>query len=128
MAYCEQLMQSQQIKTKKELKAEKKASEMNPEKEETKMSEAPEDDLMKAYVIPNAGSTANLSSKKQRVIFRAIDRNDVYSVLDTAKVADMVLVVMSAKNVDESQLKVDPDKYSGALDEQGYKALCMLRS
>lgn len=85
-------------------------------------------DEMRAYIIPNAGATANSCSKKQRVIFRAIDRNDVYSVLDTGKVADMVLMVMSAKNVDETALKVDPDRCSGALDDQGYRALCMLRS
>jgi hypothetical protein len=35
----------------------------------------------------------------------------------------MELVAMSAKNVDESKLKNDPDKYSGAIDEYGYKAL-----
>lgn len=128
VAYCEQLMESQQKKTKKELKAEMKAAAMT-DHEEQKMGESnAESDEMRAYIIPNAGATANMSSKKQRVIFRAIDRNDVYSVLDTGKVADMVLIVMSAKNVDESYLKVDPDKYSGALDEQGYRALCMLRS
>ena len=57
-----------------------------------------------------------------------IDRNDVYSVLDVGKVADLVLVIMSCKNANESQLKIDPDKYSGAVDEAGYRALALLRS
>ena len=57
-----------------------------------------------------------------------IDRNDVYSVLDVGKMADLVLVVMSCKNTNERQLKLDPDKHSGAVDEQGYKALSLLRS
>jgi hypothetical protein len=46
-----------------------------------------------------------------------IDRNDIYSVLDVGKVADMVLMVMSCKGTDETQLKIDPDKSSGAIDE-----------
>jgi len=57
-----------------------------------------------------------------------IDRTDVYSVLDIGKVADLVLVVMSCKNADESQLKINPEAYSGAIDEQGYKALALLRT
>ena len=85
-------------------------------------------DPLKAYICPNAGSSSNLSSKKQRLIFIEVDRNDIYSVLDVGKVADMVLMVMSCKGTDESQLKVDPDKSSGAIDEQGYKALALLRS
>ena len=119
VAYCEELAASLRTKTKKELKAE--AKEAMEGKEEVKMSEIVFEDTtdaeMKAYIIPNAGAGGNLNSKRQRVIFRTIDRNDVYSVLDTGKVADMVLMVMSAKNVDETQLKTDPDKYSGAIDE-----------
>jgi hypothetical protein len=42
-----------------------------------------------------------MSSKRQRVIFIEINRNDVYSVLDIGKVADIVLMVMSSKMVDE---------------------------
>ena len=85
--------------------------------------EMEESDPLKAYNCPNAGSSNNLSSKKQRLIFIEIDRNDIYSVLDVGKVADMVLMVMSCKGTDESQLIVNPDKSSGAIDEQGYKAL-----
>ena len=50
-----------------------------------------------AFVCPNAGSSANMASKRQRLIFLEIDRNDVYSVLDVGKVADVVLMVMSSK-------------------------------
>lgn len=37
-------------------------------------------------------------------------------------------MVMSSKQTDEKKLKIDPDKYSGAIDELGYKALALLRS
>jgi len=43
-------------------------------------------------------------------------------------VADIIIVLMSCKESDETKLKVDPDTYSGAIDEQGYKALSLLRS
>jgi hypothetical protein len=46
-----------------------------------------------------------------------INRDDVYSVLDVGKVADIILMVMSAAEVNESQLKVDPDASSHAIDE-----------
>lgn len=62
------------------------------------------------------------------MLFLEVDRNDVYSVLDAGKVADVVLMVMSSKNTDASHLTVDPDKASGAIDEQGYAALALLRS
>jgi hypothetical protein len=68
-----------------------------------------------------------MSSRRQRVQFIEIDRNDVYSVLDVGKVADIILMVMSCKKADASKLKDDPDQYSGAIDEQGYKALALLR-
>ena len=42
--------------------------------------------------------------------------------------ADIILMVMSADKIDETQLKIDPDKSTGAIDEQGYKALGLLRS
>ena len=75
------------------------------------------DGQMQAYIIPNAGANANVNSKKQRVIFRPINRDDVYDVLDTAKVADLCLITMSCANVDQSNLKNDPDVSSGAIDE-----------
>jgi len=71
-----------------------------------------------------------MASRKQRLIFVEIDRVDVYSVLDIGKVADIILMVMSCKQTDESKINsnIDPDMYSGAIDEQGYKALALLRS
>jgi hypothetical protein len=61
-------------------------------------------------------------------MFIEINRDDPYSVLEVGKVADIILVVMSCAEVDISGLKIDPDKYSHAIDEVGYKALGLLRS
>ena len=49
-------------------------------------------------------------------------------MLDAGKVADLVLVVMSCKDSETQGLKIDPDRYSHAIDEAGYKALGLLRS
>lgn len=57
-----------------------------------------------------------------------MNREDPVSVLEIGKIADIVLVVMSCKEVDTKGLKIDPDKYSHAIDETGYKALGLLRS
>ena len=102
----------------------------NKKKKTEENEEIPEENLksLRAHICPPAGSSSNLGSKKQRLIFLEIDRDDVYSVLDAGKVADMVLMAMSAQEADESLLKVDPEKYSGAIDEQGYKALALLRT
>ena len=127
VAYCEELRQTMH-RPKKDKRAEIKAAFLagkNNEKEE-EMTVKSDGDLQ-AYIIPNAGGSG-LGAKKQRVIFRAIDRTDVYDVLDTGKVADLVLMVMSCGNIDTTNLKNDPDISSGAIDEQGYRALCMLRS
>lgn len=59
-------------------------------------------DLLKAYICPNAGSSSNLVAKKQRLIFVEINREDVYSILDIGKVADLVLMVMSCKETNTS--------------------------
>jgi pre-rRNA-processing protein TSR1 len=69
-----------------------------------------------------------MNSKKQRLIFMPIDRNDVYSILDVGKVADLILVVMSCKNANESQIKENPWENSGAIDDRGYQALSLLRT
>ena len=79
-------------------------------------------------MCPNAGASSNMSSRKYRLIFQEIDRTDVYSVLDTAKLVDLILVVMSCKETNSSKIRDDPDNFSGAIDEQGYKALSLLRS
>lgn len=69
-----------------------------------------------------------MSSRKQRLIFLQIDRHDPYSVMDVAKVADIVLVCMSCKETNVSGVKEDPFGQSKAIDEAGYKALNLIRS
>ena len=90
------------------------AKNKNNKEDEIKIDQ---ENKFQAYVCPNAGSNSNMSSKRQRVIFIEINRNDVYSVLDIGKVADIVLMVMSSKMVDEQHFKNDPDQYAGAIDE-----------
>lgn len=79
-------------------------------------------------MCPNPGSSTNLGSKKQRLIFLEIDRESDYSVLEVGKIADLILVVMSCAECDVTGVKQDPDKFANAIDETGYKALGMLRS
>ena len=74
-------------------------------------------DLLKAYICPNAGSSSNLVAKKQRLIFVEINREDVYSILDIGKVADLVLMTMSCKETNESLIHENPDQHSNAIDE-----------
>jgi hypothetical protein len=86
------------------------------------------DDSQRAFMAPNPGSSANQTSRKQRMIFMNIDRNDPYAVLDAGKVVDIVVMVMSCKNTNVSQLKNDPFEHANAIDEVGYKALGLLRA
>ena len=86
------------------------------------------DTQFKAYLCPNPGSSTNLGSKKQRLIFVEINREDENSVLEVGKLADIVIVVMSCAETEVKGLKVDPDQHSHAIDEIGYKALGLLRS
>lgn len=81
-----------------------------------------------AYLCPNPGANANMSSRKQRLIFLEIDRNDPYSVLDIGKIADIVVVVMSCKETNVQGVKDDPFLHSKAIDEIGYRALSLIRS
>ena len=62
----------------------------------------------KAYLCPNPGASSNMSSKKQRLIFMEINRNEPYQVLDVGKVADIVLMVFSCKKTNVSSVKADP--------------------
>lgn len=57
-----------------------------------------------------------------------MNRENDNSVLEVGKIADLIVVVMSCAESDSKGLKVDPDKFSNAIDEQGYKALGLLRS
>ena len=82
----------------------------------------------KAYICPNPASTSNMLSRKQRLIFLEIDRNDPYSVMDVCKMADILITVMSCKNTIISGLKQDPFANAKAIDETGYRALSLVRS
>lgn len=86
------------------------------------------DTQFRAYICPNPGSTTNLGSKKQRLIFLEINREDDQAVLQVGKIADLILVVMSCSDSDVKGVKMDPDRFSNAIDEVGYKALGLLRS
>jgi hypothetical protein len=57
-----------------------------------------------------------------------VNREDDEAVLQVGKMADLVLVVMSCSETDIKGVKVDPDRFSNAIDETGYKALGLLRS
>ena len=59
----------------------------------------------KAYLCPNPASSTNMASRKQRLIFLQIDRNDPYSILDTCKVADIVVAVMSCQKTNVGGIK-----------------------
>jgi hypothetical protein len=55
-------------------------------------------------------------------------KREIYNILDICKVADVIIFVSSCKNVDASNWKLDPDKYSPSIDELGYKILSMIRA
>ena len=82
----------------------------------------------KAYLCPNPGSNSNMASKKQRLIFLEMNRNDPYSIMDVAKIADIVVVAFSCKNTNVSGVKADPFEHAKAIDEIGYRALSLIRS
>ena len=48
--------------------------------------------------------------------------------MQVGKIADLILVVMSCSDSDVKGVKMDPDRFSNAIDEVGYKALGLLRS
>jgi len=79
-------------------------------------------------MCPNPGSSTNMGSKKQRLVFMEINREDDQAILEVGKIADIILMVMSCAESDIQGIKVDPDRYSNAIDEAGYKALGLLRS
>jgi hypothetical protein len=79
-------------------------------------------------MCPNPGSNSNMASKKQRLQFVEMNRNDPYSVLDVGKVVDLVIVVMSCKKTNVAGVKQDPFEYAKAIDETGYRALSLIRS
>ena len=78
---------------------------------------------MKAYIVE---SGANLGIKRQRMIFQTVKR-DPYSVLDIAKVADIMIFTFSCEEAKVDKVKDDPDEFANAIDETGYKILSLLR-
>jgi hypothetical protein len=69
-----------------------------------------------------------MSSRKQRLIFLEMNREDPYSIMDVAKVSDLVIAVMSCKKTNVSGVKQDPFEHAKAIDELGYRALSLIRS
>lgn len=69
-----------------------------------------------------------MSSRKQRLIFLDMNREDPYSIMDVAKVSDLVIAVMSCKKTNVSGVKQDPFEHAKAIDELGYRALSLIRS
>lgn len=82
------------------------------DKEELMEEEEISGSQFKAYLCPNPGANTNMASRKQRLIFLEIDRNDPYSVMDIAKVADQVLVVLSCKHTNVGGVKQDPFEHA----------------
>ena len=82
----------------------------------------------KAYLCPNPGANTNMASRKQRLIFLEMDRNDPYSIMDISKICDQVLVIMSCKHTNVGGVKQDPFEHAKAIDEIGYRALSLVRS
>ena len=82
-----------------------------------------ENNQMKAYIVE---SGANLGIKRQRLIFQSVKR-DPYSVLDVAKVADIIIFTFSCEEAKVDKVKDDPDEFANAIDETGYKILSLLR-
>ena len=56
-----------------------------------------QDNEFRAYLCPNPGSSTNMGSRKQRLIFVGINRNDPLAILEAGKIADIIVVVMSCR-------------------------------
>ena len=69
----------------------------------------------------------SLFKGKERISLIRTQR-DVYSILDACKVADVIVFVASCKKTEYTKWKTDPDKFSHAIDEFGYKMLSMIRA
>ena len=74
------------------------------------------------YLIPN-----RLYKGKERITFIKTERN-IYSILDTCKVADIVIFVSSCAKAEYDKWQQDPDKHSYCIDEFGYHVLSMIRT
>ena len=76
----------------------------------------------KSYIIPG-----KLYKGKERITFIKTKR-DIYSILDTCKVADILLFVSSCKKCQADKWQMDPDKYSFCIDEFGYQIISIIKA
>ena len=76
----------------------------------------------KSYIIPG-----KLYKGKERITFIKTKR-DVYSILDTCKVADILIFVSSCKKCQADKWQMDPDKYSFCIDEFGYQTISIIKA
>jgi len=76
----------------------------------------------KSYIIPS-----KLYKEKERITFIKTKR-DIYSILDTCKVADILLFVSSCKKYQADKWQMDPNKYSFCIDEFGYQIISIIKA
>lgn len=76
----------------------------------------------KSYIIPG-----KLYKGKERITFIKTKR-DIYSILDTCKIADILLFVSSCKKCQADKWQMDPDKYSFCIDEFGYQIISIIKA
>ena len=77
---------------------------------------------IKSYIIPG-----KLYKGKERITFIKTKR-DIYSILDTCKIADILLFVSSCKKCQADKWQIDPDKYSFCIDEFGYQIISIIKA
>lgn len=70
---------------------------------------------------------SNIFKGKEKITFIKTGR-DIYSILDSAKVADLIIFVSNCKSTDYAKWKTNPDAHSSSIDKFGYQILSMLRS
>ncbi len=76
----------------------------------------------KSYIIPG-----KLYKGKERITFIKTNR-DIYSILDTCKIADILIFVSSCKKCQADKWQMDPDKYSFCIDEFGYQIISIIKA
>ena len=76
----------------------------------------------KSFIIPG-----KLYKGKERITFIKTKR-DIYSILDTCKIADILIFVSSCKKCQADKWQMDPDKYSFCIDEFGYQIISIIKA
>ena len=76
----------------------------------------------KSYIIPG-----KLYKGKERITFIKTKR-DIYSILDTCKIADILIFISSCKKCQADKWQMDPDKYSFCIDEFGYQTISIIKA